>query len=268
MDTHDVAHGSLRRKKAQTLQYQHPINCKIAKCSAISMYERELEKNRHTEAKLKKALSREHALLLKQNELIKQKDTLSKESEHRLLNGLQLISSLLSIQSRAAKNTETAEQLTNAANRVATLGRVHHHLHALDHTENVEFKQYLQKLCRDLSEMASNEGIERDLQIEGAELNIPTVTAIPLGFIANELITNSIKYGKGRITVQLQSNVGSLNALSISDEGPGLPEGFDPAGTKGIGMKLVSALIRQIGGELQISRGENDQGTRFTVLFA
>jgi two-component system, sensor histidine kinase PdtaS len=268
MDTHDAAHGSLRRRKAQTLQYQHPINCKIAKCSAISMYERELENNRRMEAKLKKALSREHALLLKQSELIKQKDTLSKESEHRLLNGLQLISSLLSIQSRVAKNTETAEQLTNAANRVATLGRVHHHLHALDHTESVEFKQYLEKLCCDLSEMASNEGIKRDLQIEGAELNIPTITAIPLGFIANELITNSIKYGKGRITVDLQSNVGSLNALSISDEGPGLPEGFDPAGTKGIGMKLVSALIRQIGGELQISRGENDQGTRFTVLFA
>ena len=116
--------------------------------------------------------------------------------------------------------------------------------------------------------MASNEGVERDLQIEGAELDIPTVTAIPLGFIANELITNSIKHGKGRITVELQSNFGSLNALSISDDGPGLPEGFDPAGTKGIGMKLVSALIRQIGGELQISRGENDQGTRFTVLFA
>ncbi len=147
------------------------------------------------------------------------------------------------------------------------LARVHQHLHALDQVESVEFKQYLEKLCCDLSEMTSNEGLGRVFQIEGTELNIPTVTAIPLGFIANELITNSIKYGKGKISVRLQSKGGSLNALSISDEGPGLPEDFNPAAAKGIGMKPVLALVRQISGELQISRGENDQGTRFTVLF-
>ena len=247
--------------------YRQPPDCPIAACSAISMYELELEKHRHTEAKLRESAIREHALLHQKEELIQQKDILSKESEHRLLNGLQLITSLLAVQSRAAQSAEVAAQLTIAANRVATLGRVHRHLHTLDHVESVEFKQYLEKLCHDLLDMASSNIPERDLAVEGGELRIPTVTAIPLGFIASELLTNSIKYAKGRITVSL-TNTGNGHALSISDDGPGLPEGFDPAASCGLGMKLISSLVRQIGGELQIDKGKDGHGTCFTVLFA
>ena len=175
---------------APKAMFRQPPDCPIANCSAISMYERELQKHRVTEAKLRKSIIREAALRRQKENLIQQKDILSKESEHRLLNGLQLITSLLSIQSRVTKNTEAAELLTIAANRVAALGRVHRHLHALDHVESVEFKQYLEHLGRDLSGMASKASAERTLVVEGMELRIPTVTAIPLGFIASELITN------------------------------------------------------------------------------
>jgi two-component system, sensor histidine kinase PdtaS len=245
--------------------FPKPPNCPLAKCSAILMYERELEKHSFIEDELRKSVIREDALLREKEDLIQQKDILSKESEHRLLNGLQLITSLLSIQSRAIKNPEAAAQLTNAANRVAAIERVHRLLHSLDNVKSVEFKQYLKSLCHDLSGMASNDST---LVVEGIELRIPTRKGIPLGLIASELITNSIKYAKGTITVRLETAVGEGYVLSVTDDGPGLPEGFNPAGMNGLGMKLISSLISQIDGQLLLSRGDNGKGTRITVLFS
>ena len=185
--------GPHRRALTPKIKFRRPAHCPIARCSAISMYERELEKHRVTEAKLRRSVIRESALLRQKDDLIQQRDILSKESAHRVLNGLQLITSLLSMQSRATKNSEAATQLTSAARRVSTIANLHRHLHALDHVESVEFKQYLENLCHDLSGIASNEGPDRAPVVEGIELRIPTVKGIPLGFIAIELITNSIK---------------------------------------------------------------------------
>ena len=251
---------------ATKYQFQQPDECPVAVCSALAMYEQELDRHRDTETQLRKSLRCERNLHRQKNELILQKDILSKESEYRLLNGLQLITSLLSLQSRATKNAEAAAQLSIAANRVATLGRIHRHLHTLDNTESVEFKQYLEKLCHDLADLASSERLERFLVVEGTELKIPTVTAIPLGFIASELITNSIKYAKGRIAVRLQRTPKEC-VLSISDDGPGLPQDFNPAATKGLGMKLIAALMVQIGGVSDIGKADHDQGTRVSVRF-
>ena len=247
--------------------FRQPDNCPVTMCPAISMYEQELERHRATESKLRESILRESDLLRQKDELIQQKDILGKESEHRLLNGLQLIASLLTAQSRANKNPEVAAQLSIAANRVATLGRIHQHLHTLDKLESVEFKQYLEKLCHDLSDMAADEFPARSFRVEGDDLKIPSATAIPLGFIASELITNSIKYAKGRITVSLQKKPEGDCALSVSDDGPGLPAAFDPAAMHGLGMKIIAALVKQIQGELIFAKGDNDQGTRFSVLF-
>ena len=249
-------------------KFEKPANCPLANCSALSMYERELEKHKATEARLRRYIVREGALLRQKDRLIRRQELLSREFEHRLLNGLQLVTSLLSIQSRAAKNPEAAAQLKIAADRVAAIGRVHRHLRAFDHVENVEFKPYLENLCLDLASMTSSGNAGRNLVVEGIVLKIPSATAIPLGFVANELITNAIKYAKGRIAVELRGDAENGYALSVSDDGPGLPDGFDPGATHGLGMKLVSSLVKQIGGELQIARGDNGKGVRFTVLFS
>jgi two-component sensor histidine kinase len=180
-----------------------------------------------------------------------------------------MIVSLLSLQSRASTNAEAATQLAIAAGRVATIERVHRRLHCFDGVPAVAFRQYLEDFCRDFSAMLSSEnGPERPIVVEGVEVNLPTTTGIPLGFIVNELITNAAKYGKGRITVRLEANPERGYALSVADDGPGLPEGFDPAGCKGLGMRLIRSLVAGIGGELRIGRGDQDQGARFTVLFA
>jgi two-component system, sensor histidine kinase PdtaS len=266
MSIHHRLHAVPARAMMPEPKFQQPANCPLARCSAISMYEQELKKHIATEAKLRRSLIRESALLREKDDLIHQKDILSKESEHRMLNGLQSIISLLSMQSRETTNAEAAAQLTVAANRVATIARVHQCLHALDNAKSVELKKFLESLFPYLLGMMSSP--ERALVIEGAEITMPTARGIPLGFIVSELITNSIKYGKGRITVRLQTNAGKGYALLVSDEGPGLPEGFDLAGTTGLGMKIVSSLVRQIGGQLQVGPDDNGKGTRFTVLFS
>ena len=102
---------------------------------------------------LQAALAREAALRREMADLTVRQVMLAQEFEHRLINGLQVISSLLSLQSRAAKSSEAAEQLTIAATRVAALGRVHRRLHLLDHQDHVEFKPYLEHLCEDLSRL-------------------------------------------------------------------------------------------------------------------
>jgi two-component sensor histidine kinase len=235
----------------------------------FASYERELTEHKHAERLLRQALAHDDAQIRHQDEVIRQQDLLSKESDHRLLNGLQMIVSLLSLQSRASANAEAATQLAIAANRVATIERVHRRLHCFDGVLAVAFKQYLEDFCRDFSAMLSAEdGADRAIVVEGIEANLPTTTGIPLAFIVNELITNAAKYGKGRITVRLEANPGRGYALSVSNDGPGLPEGFDPAAGKGLGLKLIRSLVAQIGGELRIGRGDRDQGTRFTVLFA
>lgn len=232
-------------------------------------YERELTEHKCAELLLRQALARDDALLRQQDEVIQQQDLLSKESDHRLLNGLQMIVSLLSLQSRASANAEAAAQLAIAANRVAAIGRVHRRLHCFDGAPAVAFKQYLEDFCRDFTVMMSGEdSADRAIVVEGIEVNLPTATGIPLGFIVNELITNAAKYGKGRITVRLEANSARGYALSVSNGGPGLPEGFDPAAGKGLGLKLIRSLVARIGGEWRIGQGDQDQGTRFTVLFA
>jgi len=116
--------------------------------------------------------------------------------------------------------------------------------------------------------MLSSGRAQRIVVVEGIEIELPAVTAVPLGFIANEMITNAAKYGTGRIMVNLEANPANGYALSVSNDGPGLPEGFDPAAGKGLGMRIIRSLVQRIGGELRIDRGDQNQGTRFTVLFS
>ena len=217
-------------------------------------------------ARLEASRAREEVLRQETHELAQRQAMLTQEFEHRLVNGLQLISSLLSVQSRSATTPEASAQLTTAASRVAALGRVHHRLHLLDHQERVEFKQYLTHLCADLSRLLCEDAADCAIMVEGASAEIPTAMAIPLGFIVNELITNSVKYAKGNITVRFETSPAG-HALSIGDEGPGLPAGFEPTRSKGLGMKIVLSQVRQIRGALNIQPGDNGRGTRFTVTF-
>ncbi len=234
----------------------------------VESYERELIQHRSMEIRLRDALAESEARLRQRDELIQQQELLSRESDHRLMNDLQMTISLVSLQSRSATNAEAAAQLAVAANRVSMIARIHHRLHAYDGMQAIEFRKFLEDFARDFSAMLSSDERPEQVLVEGIEVNLLAATAIPLGFIVSELITNAAKYGNGPIAIRLQPDSAYGYALSVSNAGPALPEGFDPTANKGLGMKIIQSFARQIGGELRIGRGDDGRGARFTVLFS
>jgi two-component sensor histidine kinase len=262
-------------------------------------YESELAAHRSMEIELRRALADDAVLLRQKDELLHRQQLLTAECDHRLLNNLQMIVALLSLQSQREGNRDVAARLAVAATRVQAIAGLHLHLHSMDGTPTVEFKPYLERLCRDHSTMSmSEQRPDQAIAVEAVELLLPTTIGMPLGLIVNELVTNAIKHGSGRITVTLapvaQGDAPSANgiaanghdakgdapeghaanghaqkghALSVCNGGCTLPAGFDPAACEGLGMTLVSSLVAQIGGELRIDRGEANDCTRFTVLF-
>ena len=194
-------------------------------------------------AALRAARAREAALLHEKLELKQRQVMLAQEFEHRLINGLQVIVSLLSMQSRAASTDEATEQLAAAADRVAALGRVHHRLHLLDFEDHVQIQDYLKHLCDDLSGLLCQGRPGRAIVFEGANAVIPSAIAIPLGLIVNELITNSAKHGNADITVRFEIDV----ARKPCAHGAGWRAG-------------ASGRVRP--GEQQGTRHENPEGTR------
>jgi two-component sensor histidine kinase len=241
--------------------FQRPIRRAVAAKKA-----RGSKRPSTTLAELKAALVREEELRREKRELLQRQGLLAREFEHRLVNGLQMVVSLLSMQSRTATTPEVSAQLETAAGRVAAFGRVHRQLHLLDHQKSVELKQYLQGLCDDLAGLLFRGGAGRAVVVTGTDVKVPTALGIPLGFIVNELITNAAKFARGDITVHVGTSADALS-LSVADDGPGLPAGFDPAASKGLGMKIIRSLVRRNGGVLQFVAGDDGRGTRTTVTF-
>jgi two-component system, sensor histidine kinase PdtaS len=219
------------------------------------------------EAQLRSALAQCEVLLRQKDEIIQRQELLKRESDHRFLNDLQMTISLLSLQSRASTNEEASAQLAAAANRVSMIAQIHRRLHSYEGVQTIDFKQFLEDFGRDFSAMLSSDERTELVLVEGIEIKLPAATAIPLGFIVSELIANAAKYGNGRIAISLQSDPAYGYALSISNDGPALPEGFDPSASKGLGMKIIRSFTNQIGGELRIGRDDDGKGARFTVLF-
>jgi two-component system, sensor histidine kinase PdtaS len=192
---------------------------------------------------------------------------LAREFEHRITNALQLIAGLLSLQSRTMQTPEARIGLSIAARRIVALGTVHHRLHPLDQKANVELKEFLIGLCDDLSDLLFQNRTDRAITVEGAEIEVPSSLAGPLGLIANELITNSVKHATGNITVRLEKSTPATYSLSVLDDGPGLPAGDEPTEGKGLGMKLVRELIKQIGGDVQTTPRDDRKRACLIVTF-
>jgi two-component sensor histidine kinase len=217
---------------------------------------------------LRRSLANEARLAHEKDVLIEQQELLSAEANHRLLNNMQIIASLLTLQSRTSVSAETASQLAAAAHRVSTIERIHRRLHSIDGVQTVAFKSFLEDFSRDFAALLFADGEANGLiEVEGDKMDLPAATAVPLAFIANELITNAAKYGGCRIAVTLRSNPQSGNVLTVTNDGPSLPAGFSPAARRGLGMRIVQSFAQRIAGELEFGPGEDGQGARFAVRF-
>jgi two-component sensor histidine kinase len=198
---------------------------------------------------------------------LRRTELMAKEIDHRVMNNLQLVSSLLNMQSRGMGSSEAAEQLALASHRVTAIAQVHRHIYQSDGIDKASCKGYLERLCADLS--STLQSAESDaIVVVSDDVELPTEQIVPLGLIVNELVTNSVKQGASRITISLIREAPEGYALTVTDDGTGLPADFDPASTPGFGMKMLSALAGQLGGELRFGGASSASGANSSIHVA
>jgi two-component sensor histidine kinase len=201
-------------------------------------------------------------LRLSARNAVAQAKTLAQEIDHRVMNSLQFISSMLKMQSRSPRN-DAACQLEVAANRVSTVARVHRHFSAGIVGDGTDCLPFIKRLCEDLSEV-----LGKTIVVDGDDEEVSAKTMQSVGLVVNELVTNAAKHGAGTITVSYVIR-GDRRILSVSDEGDGLATGFDLKTAKtGLGIKVVGLLAKQLGGEFTASSGTQGRGSVFCVTFS
>ena len=187
---------------------------------------------------------------------------LSQEIDHRVMNSLQLVSSLLMIQGRQLRGSPAADQLQLAASRVTSVANVHRHIFRTESGGTASSKAYLANMVAELQPLLEP---GRDLVVEVEESALATVTLVPIGLIVNELVTNASKHGQGDILVEFKKADPEHYCLSVSNEGDALPAEFDPNSSGGLGMKVVLSLARQLESDLEHGPRTNGTGARFWV---
>jgi two-component system, chemotaxis family, sensor kinase Cph1 len=210
------------------------------------------------------------AVLADKERLLEQKDVLSREIDHRVRNSLQIVASFLQMQGRTIKDPAARRAFSDTYGRVMSVARVHDSLYQSESMQEVDLGQTIERLCNDLAGMA---GDKRGLELEAhAGLMVPYRTAVGLALVATELVTNALKYaypaeeiGDVRVVVTPQVD-GAGVCLTVSDHGRGLPEDWATATRpgSGLGMRLIRAMLQQIGGTMTVEKGE-PQGARFVV---
>jgi PAS domain S-box-containing protein len=198
--------------------------------------------------------------------MLREKEVLLKEIHHRVKNNLQVISSLLNLQSNVISNPETRELIRESQNRVRSMALIHEKLYQSD-LSTINLDEYLRSLTRELFRSYGVQGVGLKLEVE--EISLDVDTAIPCGLIVNELISNSLKYAfapGAEGTIQLKASMVSRQqvALSVSDDGVGLPNDVNLRSTGTLGFQLVHMLIKQLRGTLDIVK---NGGTTFMITF-
>jgi two-component sensor histidine kinase len=200
-------------------------------------------------------------LRLSARRAVEQSQIMAREIDHRVMNSLQFISAMLSMQSRSS-NSDAASQLKIAADRVGAVARVHRHFYAENVRETASCITYIARLCADLSSI-----LETPIHVDGDEGDVPTTLVQPIGLLINELVTNAAKHGAGQIDVSFRSRDG-VRRLTVSDLGPGLPPEFSIENSRrGLGMKVIRSLAEQLGGRVIAFPNPVGRGSSFTVEF-
>jgi two-component sensor histidine kinase len=204
---------------------------------------------------LRRVAAAERSSRLQAEAMVLEKETLMREGNHRLMNSLQLVQSMLALQSRSASSEEAKKQLDMAGNRVLAIATVHKQLHLSGNMEEVDIDDFLHRLCESLKHTAPAQVTAIKLTAEAARL--PSDMASGIGLLVAELVTNSFKYAyaageNGNVAVDFKQTSSGWR-LQVSDEGRGLPEGFDIDQGKGFGMQVVKAFVRRLDATLTVS---------------
>ncbi|MDB5685565.1 MAG: histidine kinase [Rhizorhabdus sp.] len=195
-------------------------------------------------------------LLLRTEELLRQKQVLFQEMQHRVANSLQIIASILMLKARAVSSEETRFHLEAAHQRVLSVAAVQQHLHATDGVDKINVRHYLTKLCSALAESMVEDSRPIGVSVEADGGMIESSEAVSLGLIVTELVINAIKYAfpalkaDASILVTYASDA-PMWTLAVSDNGIGLDPGQPPRTGGGLGTTIVHALAKQLGADMR-----------------
>lgn len=199
---------------------------------------------------------------------LREKEILIKEVHHRVKNNLQIISSIMNLQSQNIEDGGSRELFEDMRRRVRSIALVHERLYESRDLVQVDFKEYLQGLLGDLLSVCSSQGktIKSILNIDPHPLDLDKV--INCGLIVTELASNSVKYAfKDARVGEMQiwfRKVGNDYILFVRDNGPGIPENINPLAAKTLGLTLVNGLTAEMGGTIAHGKGP---GAEFTITF-
>ena len=201
---------------------------------------------------------------------LKEKEVLLKEIHHRVKNNLQVISSLLKLQSDYITDKSDFELFRESQNRVKTMALIHEKLYRSNNLSRIDFHEYVNNLT---SSLLSTYGVNKEeitLVNKSEKVHFDIDTAIPCGLIINELVSNSLKHAfpdslRGEITVDLKKQVDKKYMLTIGDNGSGFPDNTDFRNTKSLGLQLVITLVEQLDASIELIK---DKGTTFKIIFS
>jgi two-component sensor histidine kinase len=218
----------------------------------------------------RRAIEHDKALLqTRTDDLLKQKVVLLAEMQHRIVNSLQIIASILMLKARAVTSEETRQHLQDAHRRVMSVAAVQQHLHAYGHADSVEIAPYLTTLCASLAESMIGESRPATLTVTADKGWALSADAVSLGLIVTELVINALKYAfpkemkAATVTVVYEVN-GAAWKLSVTDNGVGRPKDSGASAKGGLGTSLVQALAHQLDAQVEIVNGPTGMSVSVT----
>lgn len=201
--------------------------------------------------------------------LLAEKEVLLQEIHHRVKNNLQVVSSLLTLQSRHIHDPAIRDMFLESRRRVQSMALIHESLRRTETVTRVDGREYVRELVQGVYEAYGlGERVRIDVHVDPVWLDVDT--AIPCGLIVNELVSNALKHGfpngrAGAVRVEVAAGAGGEITLAVADDGVGLPGGFDWQAGSSLGLHLVERLTQQIGGELAVESAP--PGATFRVSF-
>ncbi len=218
----------------------------------------------------RRAIERDKEGLKKQtDDLLVQKEMLLAEMQHRIVNSLQIIASILMLKARAVTSEESREHLKDAHRRVMSVAAVQQHLHSSGRADVIDVAPYLEKLCKSLGDSMIGENRAAAIAVTSDKGVMPSADAVSLGLIVTELVINALKYAfpdsgtPGTVTVRYEVH-GEDWKLTVSDNGVGRAGAGGPSGKGGLGTSLVAALAHQLEAKVEIASGAHGMNIAVT----
>jgi two-component sensor histidine kinase len=200
---------------------------------------------------------------------LQEKEVLLKEIHHRVKNNLQIISSLLNLQSKYVSDTQALQLFIDSQNRVKSMALIHEILYQSRDISKIDFAEYIKTISGQLFHSYGAYSKMIDLKINVENIMLDVDTAIPCGLIVTELVSNSLKYAftdgrGGSIYIEFSNDKDDVLKLIVSDDGIGFPKDVDFGNLESLGLKLVVALANQLAGAVELERSG---GTTFRITF-